>query len=103
VTRHNPEMLKSLIAAELEESPRLMAAIRDAVAKGDRSQLRLAAHTLKGSVRYFGAEQLFQSAARLEELAKAGKPEEIGAIQHSLEREMEMVVAALRRRLDEIS
>jgi PAS domain S-box-containing protein len=103
VTRRNPELLKSLIAAELEESPRLMAAIRDAVAKGDRSQLRLAAHTLKGSVRYFGAEQLFQSAARLEELAQAGKPEEIGAIQHSLERQMEMVIAALRRRLDELS
>ena len=40
--------------AALEETPRLMAAMRQAVAQRDRTQLRLSAHTLKGSIRYFG-------------------------------------------------
>ena len=102
ISRADPETLKALIAAGLEESPRLMAAIRDAAASGDRGRLRLAAHTLKGSVRYFGAEQLCQCAARLEQVAPDGKPEEIDAIQQSLQEEVDAVMAALRQRLDEI-
>ncbi len=103
VTRSDPEILKTLIAAELEESPRLMAAIRDAAANGDRGKLRMAAHTLKGSVRYFGAERLFEYAARLEAAADKGTSDQIEELQRSLEAELRLVIAALRRHLVEIS
>ena len=43
----------------LEESPRLMAAIRRAVAEGEAQAFRFAAHTLKGSLRYFEESRAF--------------------------------------------
>ncbi len=98
--RGDPDLLKTLVEAELEEAPRLMASIRDAFAQGDRQQLRLAAHTLKGSMRYFGAEQLCRLAAQLEAVAKDAEPPEIAALQQAIEEELAVVIAALRRRLD---
>jgi len=64
----NRKVLKSMTEAALVEIPRLIAALRDAVAQGDHAKLRLTAHTLKGSVRYFGARQVCQRAAGLEAL-----------------------------------
>ena len=46
----------------------LLAAIREAIAAGDRTALRLSAHTLKGSVHYFGATAVFELACRLERM-----------------------------------
>ena len=50
----NPQLLKTVVEAALEELPRLMETLRQAVAQGDATRLRLTAHTLKGSLRYFG-------------------------------------------------
>ena len=54
------------------EIPDLLAAVRGApVTGGDpREALRRAAHTIKGSVRYFGANRMTELAARLESLAE---------------------------------
>ena len=99
----NRETMKMLIVAELEEAPRLMTVIREAAARGDRAQLRSAVHTLKGSVRYFGAEQLFQCASHLEEMAPEATREEIEAAGLSLEKELDRMIGALRLRLHEIA
>ena len=63
-------LVTTIVRAALEESPRLVAAIGDAIATCDSMALRLAAHTLKGSVRYFGAAQAVDYAAQLERMGQ---------------------------------
>ena len=51
-------LLRSVVGVFVEESPKLLAALWRGVAEQDATQVRLAAHTLKGSVSLFGIEPL---------------------------------------------
>ena len=70
--RGDQNLLKAVIKAFLEESPKLMDQIRTAVASGDTDTLRRAAHTFKGSVNYLSAADAFDKARQLEEMALDG-------------------------------
>jgi PAS domain S-box-containing protein len=63
-------LLRSMAQAFLEELPRLMSTMRQAIGSHDYGALHLAAHTLKGSLHYFGARQGFELALRVERAAK---------------------------------
>ena len=63
------QVLQILIEAAMDEVPRLMAAIRQALAARDAGKLRLSAHTLKGAMRYFGETRAYREAFSLETLA----------------------------------
>ena len=78
----------TIIEAALEECPRLLAGIRDAVASRDRTALRLAAHTLKGSVQYFGAARVRELAHQLERMGQEGDLASAEAALADLETEM---------------
>jgi len=54
----DPEFLAELIDDFLEDAPTQVAALREAVASGDATSARRAAHTLKGTSRTFGAGEL---------------------------------------------
>ncbi|MHC4404033.1 MAG: CHASE domain-containing hybrid sensor histidine kinase/response regulator [Planctomycetota bacterium] len=82
------ELLNVVIDAVLEESPRTLAKVREAVAAGDPAALRLSAHTLKGSIRYFGEGPAFQSAFELERMGRDGKMESATETLAILEGEM---------------
>jgi CheY-like chemotaxis protein len=66
------QLVDIAVTSALEEIPRLLAAIVEAITRGDADALRLAAHTLKGSVRYFGATPAFDLAVQLEQIGKDG-------------------------------
>jgi CheY-like chemotaxis protein len=68
----DPALLATIVAAALEEIPRLMAAIQRAVTSQSSSDLRLSAHTLKASLRYFGVTQAVEQAYRLELMGHQG-------------------------------
>ena len=51
----DPVLLATIVNAGLEEIPRLMSSIERAVADENSTDLRLAAHTLKGSLRCWGS------------------------------------------------
>ena len=68
--QNKPELLSTVVEAELVELPGLMEAIRQAVADADAGALRMATHTLKGSLRYFGKTAAFEGVLRLEAMAK---------------------------------
>jgi CheY-like chemotaxis protein len=55
------------------ESPRMVAAIQDAIARGDGPGLCRAAHTLKGSLATLGSVAAADAARRLEELGRSGQ------------------------------
>lgn len=67
----DPELLLEVIEAFLIEGPQQLAAIHASLQAGDAKTLHRAAHTLKGSMRYFGARQLFDTALQLELLSDA--------------------------------
>lgn len=62
-------LLRDLVQAFLEEQPRRTDEIRRAIDSADWELLHRAAHTIKGSMRYFGANAVFDRAFGLEQLA----------------------------------
>jgi CheY-like chemotaxis protein len=64
------ELLREIIEAFLEEAPRQLGFMRQALAESDAALLRRAAHTVKGAVRYFGAQAAFDLALTVETLAQ---------------------------------
>jgi CheY-like chemotaxis protein len=64
----DPSLAKSLVEVALQECPRQVQAVRQAVADSNPAALCAAAHSLKGAIRYFGDGPAFQHAARLEQM-----------------------------------
>jgi HPt (histidine-containing phosphotransfer) domain-containing protein len=77
----NPALLTTIVEAALEEIPRLMKSIERAVSEGNSTNLRLAAHTLKGSMRCFDAAPAVQQAHRLEQM---GHSDDLGGAADAL-------------------
>jgi HPt (histidine-containing phosphotransfer) domain-containing protein len=67
------ELLKEIAAIFLDDYPKHVAEIRAALATNDAKRLEVSAHTLKGAVGNFGAGIVFESAARLEQMGRAGR------------------------------
>lgn len=93
--RGNSSLLRIVVETALEEIPRLMTAIRRAVQERDGQSLRLSAHTLKGSIRYFGAERVFQTAFQLEQMGRDGNLQGAEAVLATLEQEVRQIVPVL--------
>jgi two-component system sensor histidine kinase/response regulator len=66
------DLLLQIFQAFLTECPRLVEEIRIALRKNDAKACQMAAHTLKGAVRTFGAEAASQSSAAIEAAGKVG-------------------------------
>jgi HPt (histidine-containing phosphotransfer) domain-containing protein len=95
------QLLREIAELFLAHSPGYLADIHGALARGDAVRLKMAAHTLKGSVAHFGAQAARQAAERLEVLAGQGALAEAGEAAAMLKKELERLqpaVAALRHR-----
>jgi len=79
------------VETALEDTPHLLGRIREAVAGADPAALKLAAHTLKGSIRYFGQTLAYQQAYRLEKMGEDNALEGAGEVLSSLEGEMALL------------
>ncbi len=80
-TRGDRDLLKVIAEAFLEECPIRLGEAHKALDAGDAKTLRRAAHSIKGSCRYFGAEQAFEVAYALEQLGagdRLGEAEQLG-------------------------
>ena len=66
-------LLGQLIDVFLDDAPRLLRRVGEAVARGDARELRLTAHALRGSVAYFGAAAAAGAAERLERMGRDGE------------------------------
>ncbi len=96
----NTEVLRVLIEATLEESPRLMTAIRAAIDARDAAQLRISAHTLKGAMRYFGETLAFDEAFCLENLAQKGNLTDAAGAFRRLETALGQVTRSMQEYLE---
>ena len=79
------ELLKEIAVSFLEDYPKVLAEIRDAIAKGGAKQLEAAAHTLKGSAANFGAAAVVASALELEQMGRAAQLEQSSDVLRALE------------------
>jgi HPt (histidine-containing phosphotransfer) domain-containing protein len=61
-------LLKEVVGVFLDDSPAMLADVKQAVDRGDAAALRRAAHKLKGVVANFGAPAAVAAALRLEEM-----------------------------------
>lgn len=64
------ETLKELVELFALECPKLMKTIRAAITNGNLSELQRAAHTLKGSMQFFGVEPPAAAARQLESIGR---------------------------------
>ena len=69
-TGGSAETLREIVELFAIESDKLMKRIREAITSGDASELQRVAHTLKGSVRIFGAERPAAAAQQLETMGR---------------------------------
>jgi CheY-like chemotaxis protein len=98
--RGDPDLLKTVVEVALEEIPKLVEAIRAALNAADGTALRLHAHTLKGSLRYFGSTPAFEQSFRMEQLGQAKDFAEAGQVMVVLEMEVRRIVRGLESRPD---
>ena len=73
------DLLREWIEMCAVEGPKALAKLEAAIAARDAKELHIAAHTLKGSVSIFCAQEAYDAAFVLENLAKAGTWESVDA------------------------
>ena len=89
------ELLKELGALFLEESPRMMAELRDALARGDVRAVERTAHSLKGSVANFGAKRAVDTAFQIEQSGRTGNLGPVPGLLTPLDDALRMLYAEL--------
>jgi CheY-like chemotaxis protein len=97
------ELLREVIELFREDSPRLLAEIRAALADKDAVRLKKAAHTLKGSVGHIAAQAAFQAALELETLGGQGDLDTAEDLFARLQRELDRLQPALAVLAQEIA
>jgi two-component system, sensor histidine kinase and response regulator len=93
------ELFKEVVTIFLEEYPKIMGEIRDAIDGEDARKLNHAAHSLRGAIGNFGASAAFETALKLEKLGKENDISGALAAYSSLIVEMER----LRKSLMEVA
>lgn len=95
------DLLRIVMETYLEESPRLVDTMRKSIEQADGPQLNMAAHSLKGSLRFFGAEQGFQLAYQLELMGRDKDFDNAVATLDKLEALLAQVTPSLRSHLEQ--
>ncbi|HEV8039105.1 MAG TPA: Hpt domain-containing protein [Bryobacteraceae bacterium] len=90
------ELLREVVGLFLDDYPQSLEMIRKAVAAGDQNSLEQHAHSLKGSVSTFGAQEAFDAALALE---KQGRTGDLTEAPEGLRR-LEEALSALRPELE---
>jgi two-component system, sensor histidine kinase and response regulator len=90
------ELLCDLCRIFLEESPRLLEKLRQAIAEQDAEAVMRAAHSLKGEAGYLGAHATTQAARQLEEIGRLKDLSQAPALLAVLERELDGLYLPLR-------
>jgi two-component system sensor histidine kinase/response regulator len=89
------ELLREIAVIFIDDCPRALAELREALANADARNLENAAHALKGSVANFGAETAVDAAFRLEQMGRSGRLDEAPETLRALESALALVCAEL--------
>ncbi|MDA1055074.1 MAG: response regulator [Planctomycetota bacterium] len=100
IVQGDRQLLAEITRTFLEECPRLVRELHTALAEQDGTTFRRAAHTLRGSLRYFGVRDAFDLAYKLECLGRDEQFEDVPELLDKVEAELGRVEPALRSFLD---
>src|ERR1044071_1881420 len=89
------DLLKEIAVLFLDEYPRELDEIREALSSGDAKTLERTAHGLKGAVANFGARAAVDAAFLLEQSGRAQKLEQAPHVLAELERALAVLHAEL--------
>ena len=92
------ELLKEIAELFLDDYPKSLSELHQAVESGDARRVERTAHGLKGSVSNFGARPVVDAALQLETMGRAQKLVEVEQVLHTLE----LALAALRPELESL-
>jgi HPt (histidine-containing phosphotransfer) domain-containing protein len=91
------DLLREMLGYFIQENERRVVSSQEAVVSGDRQLLRQLAHAVRGSAAMLGAGHLHDLAWGLEMDADRSDLQELARSVNALRRELDAVVAALRR------
>jgi len=94
-TDGNEKLIRTLVKSFLEDAPKKLSAIRQAVAKKDAAKLTEAAHAFKGGAAIFGPTGAVAAARNLEAMGKSGNLQDAEKEWRALDEEF----AGLKREL----
>jgi CheY-like chemotaxis protein/HPt (histidine-containing phosphotransfer) domain-containing protein len=83
------QLLDEVVQLFLSDAPSRIAEVRSSLEQGDPKRLQIAAHSLKGSAGYVGAERTAAQARKLEDLGRSGDLSQALEEFRLLEREIE--------------
>ncbi len=89
------ELFKEMVELFLDDYPKRLSEMLDAISKGDNKVLERAAHTLKGSIGNFSVNQSYEAALKLEEIGRNGDLSKAEEACNSLKKEIERLKVAL--------
>lgn len=92
------ELLKEIAVLFLDDYPKSLSELREAIQSGDAKRVERTAHGLKGSVSNFGALPAVDAALQLENMGRTEKLVEVEQVLRSLE----LALAALRPELESL-
>ena len=98
--QNDDDLLRDIVVAFIAESSPRLELITQAIADRDHVSLQRNAHTLKGNLRYFGAESTMELAQELEAIGRREESEEGIPFLAQLTQDLAAVVAELRAFLD---
>lgn len=90
------DLFRELCRIFLEESPRLLEALRQAIRAGSPEVIKRAAHSLKAEVGCLGASRAAKLAREIEDMANAVDLVRLGEAMRPLEQELAALVEALQ-------
>jgi len=90
------ELLREIAELFIEDYPRVLDELRDAIAREDFKAIERTAHGIKGSVSNFGASAAVEAARTIEILGREHQIAEVKQVIHTLE----LVLASLRPELE---
>jgi two-component system sensor histidine kinase/response regulator len=93
-------LLKEITEIFLAEYPTLLQDIREAIQRADAAKLERSAHTLKGSVSNFGADEATNAAYELEMLGRKGRLDQAPEALRALELHFSALAPALESMVD---
>ena len=93
------ELLREIARLFLDDYPKLMGELRDAVRSGDAKGIERSAHSLKGSVANFAAGPVCEAAFALEQIGRSGDVERSAAALQALDE----AFAELRPALEDLA
>ena len=96
------ELFTKIMGLFLDDVPKQMGALEEALDMGDVEKVQHQAHTLKGSAGHVGATSMQDVVREIEKVAQQGNLEELRVLVPQLEQEFERIKSSLRDRLPPI-